>query len=175
MIFYSYYKRTGITLNDQAIFNFDDNIAYRSPEASQHSQTGQAKTQALDSGHIQQPLCGSALDTPFFLIKALVYIENNIVSKIHISDLEIASGVSEKTLYRSFKKKFKLSPMSYIKFYRLYHIRDELMNADNSANITDTAFKWGITHIGRLSGEYKFFFGEKPSDTLKRSNFHRDA
>ncbi|WP_262475890.1 helix-turn-helix domain-containing protein [Acinetobacter radioresistens] len=35
-------------------------------------------------------------------------------------------------------------------------------------NITEIAYKWGATHLGCFSIEYKEVFGEKPSETLKK-------
>lgn len=108
------------------------------------------------------------LDYPDFLKQILEFIQNNIHEKIDISDLEYASGMNKKKLNTIFKKYLKCSSNAYIRHYRLKCIYDEISQSTHKINITEIAYKWGVTHLGRFSIEYKDAFGEKPSQTLKK-------
>lgn len=106
---------------------------------------------------------------PDYLNRALDYIKKNIQHKIELDDLEKAVGVSRKKLSLGFKEYLKSTPNAYIRFYRLKCIYDEISCATQKINITEIAFKWGVTHLGRFSIEYKEAFNESPSDTLKKA------
>lgn len=110
----------------------------------------------------------NTLDYPDFLNRLLEFIQKNIQQKIEISDLEYASGLSKKKLNTIFKKYLKCSPNAYIRHYRLKCIYNEISQSSYKINITEIAYKWGVTHLGRFSIEYKEAFGEKPSETLKK-------
>lgn len=100
--------------------------------------------------------------------RLLEFIQKNIQQKIEISDLEYASGLSKKKLNTIFKKYLKCSPNAYIRHYRLKCIYNEISQSSYKINITEIAYKWGVTHLGRFSIEYKEAFGEKSSETLKK-------
>lgn len=106
-------------------------------------------------------------DPEYFKI-ALDYIHHNICDPIDIDDLESITGISRKILARIFKKKLNTTLQSYIRYYRLQCIYNELLKSNKDANITNIALKWGISHLGRFSVEYKKLFGESPSNTIKR-------
>jgi AraC-like DNA-binding protein len=110
----------------------------------------------------------NTLDYPDFLNRLLEFIQKNIQQKIEISDLEYASGLSKKKLNTIFKKYLKCSPNAYIRHYRLKCIYNEISQSSYKISITEIAYKWGVTHLGRFSIEYKQAFGEKPSETLKK-------
>jgi AraC-like DNA-binding protein len=38
---------------------------------------------------------------------------------------------------------------------------------NENLSVTDVAFKWGFTHLGRFSQEYKRRYGELPSSTRR--------
>ncbi|HJS32464.1 MAG TPA: helix-turn-helix domain-containing protein, partial [Alphaproteobacteria bacterium] len=61
-----------------------------------------------------------------------------------------------------------VSPMQYLRNARYAKIRGDLVRADGEAGVTEVALRWGITHMGRFSIEYRRRFGESPSQTLGR-------
>lgn len=111
----------------------------------------------------------NTLNYPDCLNRILDFIKKNIHQKIEVSDLEYISGLSKKKLNSIFKKHLKCSPNTYIRHYRLKCIYDEISQSTHKINITEIAYKWGVTHLGRFSNEYKDAFGEKPSETLKKT------
>ena len=108
-------------------------------------------------------------DDPEFLKRALNYIHENIQQQICSEDLERITGVSKQKLSKAFRDRMQVSFNSYIRYYRLKCIYQELSLAQDKKNITNIAMKWGINHLGRFSLEYKQQFGESPSDTVRKS------
>lgn len=56
--------------------------------------------------------------------------------------------------------------MAYLKDLRLEKAHQELRNSEYQS-VTDIAYKWNFTHLGRFSQEYKRRYGELPSSTHK--------
>ncbi|WP_407303808.1 AraC family transcriptional regulator [Acinetobacter sp.] len=109
---------------------------------------------------------------PEFLKRALNYIHLNIHQNLHPEDLECITGVSKQKLSKAFRDRMQVSLNSYIRYYRLKCIYQELSKPEDKKNITHVAMKWGINHLGRFSIEYKQQFGESPSDTVRKSQLH---
>ena len=106
---------------------------------------------------------------PEFLKRALQFIHQNIHLDICSEDLERVAGVSKQKLSKAFRERLQRSFNSYIRYYRLKCIHQELSQAQDKTNITNVAMKWGVNHLGRFSLEYKQQFGESPSDTVRKS------
>ena len=61
------------------------------------------------------------------------------------------------------------SPMSYVRRYKLMRVREYLLNkVDTVFTIGDVAAQWGFLHPSQFAKNYYEFFGEYPSDTLKK-------
>jgi AraC-like DNA-binding protein len=97
---------------------------------------------------------------------AITYMLDNIGEKITLSDLERVTLVSAKRLTYQFKKYTHNTPMSYLLELRLRRLREELLLAGPNTKIVEIAIPLGLTHLGRMSSEYKKRFGELPSETL---------
>jgi len=101
--------------------------------------------------------------------RAIDYIEANLHAPITLSDIVEAAGVPGRTLFKHFESFRGISPMEYLRAARLERVRELLQNGEVTRNITDLATAWGFSHMGRFSAEYRKRFGERPSETLKRS------
>ncbi|MGY2183855.1 AraC family transcriptional regulator [Pseudomonas agarici] len=110
---------------------------------------------------------------PHYLIKARQYIHANARESLRLEDIEAASGVSRFKLFEAFKKHFALSPMVYLKKYRLNAVRQDILEYGSARNISEIALSWGFTHLGRFSVEYRKLFDESPSMTLQRNEARR--
>lgn len=88
---------------------------------------------------------------------------------ITAADLLMVSGVSRSTLYREFQEALQLSPMDYLKQYRLEQVRHTLQQAKEPVSVSRVATDWGFRHLGRFSQEYREAFGEHPKDTIYHS------
>ncbi len=114
-------------------------------------------------------LCWSEMDR-VLLRRAREYIEANIQHPIIMADVCRSAGVGIRTLQRLFQRELNLSPTRYILARRLAAARQKLILSDPESNeVTSIALDHGFSHLGRFAGEYRRYFGEKPSDTLKRT------
>jgi len=80
------------------------------------------------------------------------------------------AGVNERTLQIAFRHHLDMTPTEYLREVRLRRVRDQLQAAEPStATVSETAARWGFTHMGRFSARYQRRFGEYPSETLAGS------
>ncbi len=103
-------------------------------------------------------------------IKAVECVQSNAKEDLTVKQLTHISGVSMRTLEYAFREKLGLSPKEYIRTYRLNQVNRELVAcAKNSKTITQIAFEWGFSHMGQFSKDYKLFFNELPSQTIRKT------
>lgn len=98
---------------------------------------------------------------------------NAIVDQAHkpvtVKELCQISGASERSLQYAFREKFEVSPKAYVQAYRLNQVRKRLRVADPKTSlIADLANAMGFWHMGQFAKDYRSFFGELPSETLKK-------
>jgi AraC-like DNA-binding protein len=105
---------------------------------------------------------------PHYLLRAKAIIEERSAEDLHLEDIEVAAGVSRVKLFEGFKRYFDITPMAYLKRYRLEAVRRAILCEPCSRQISVIAMNWGFTHLGRFSSEYKKLFGESPSATAQR-------
>lgn len=109
-----------------------------------------------------------AQSSPNQVKRAEEYIEAHWHQAITIEDLVNVSGVSARTLFRSFERFRGYPPMAFLKKTRLGKAREILMQDTASVSVTAVAFRCGFTNPGQFSREYRATFGELPSHTLQR-------
>ncbi len=86
-----------------------------------------------------------------------------------VRDICRVANVSERTLQYAFRERFGIPPKSFLLALRLNGMRRELKNADTiSSTVTDLATRWGFWHMSQFAVDYRRFFGELPSETMKR-------
>lgn len=96
------------------------------------------------------------------------YIMANLTKRITLTELELVSGLSARTLQNQFQKKFSCSPMRWITQRRLEACNQKLQKAESSDTVTTIALNFGFTNLGNFSRMYAECFGELPSETLKK-------
>ncbi|RLA04620.1 MAG: AraC family transcriptional regulator [Gammaproteobacteria bacterium] len=96
------------------------------------------------------------------------YIHNHLQDNITIDDLVSISGVTSRSIYNGFKSFLGTTPMKYILQARLEKVREDLLNPNQSNNVTQIATKWNFTQLGRFAACYKKVFGESPTETLHK-------
>jgi AraC-like DNA-binding protein len=106
---------------------------------------------------------------PAHVRRAEAYIEANWNRPIMIEDLAAISGVSVRTLFRAFEKTRGCSPMIFAKRVRLERARDLLRKPEVATSVAGIALTCGFSNLGHFAGDYRKLFGERPSETLARS------
>lgn len=97
------------------------------------------------------------------------FIEAHWDRPITVEELTEVTGVSARTLFRTFEKHKGYSPMIFAKKLRLERARALLNQPNNAASVTGVALACGFSNLGRFAHEYCKMFGELPSETLRQA------
>jgi AraC-like DNA-binding protein len=97
------------------------------------------------------------------------YIRSNLTHPIGLTDMELFTRVSARTLARIFQEKHGCSPMAWVQEQRLLLVQQALQRAKGHETITSIAVGCGFTRMGAFAALYARRFGERPSQTLKRA------
>lgn len=77
-------------------------------------------------------------------------------------------GTSARALQDCFNKYVGLSPKAYLKALKLNEAHRELRRADSAlASVSDVAVRYGFWHLSQFAADYRWLFGELPSETLR--------
>ncbi|GAA2689272.1 AraC family transcriptional regulator [Actinoplanes palleronii] len=83
-------------------------------------------------------------------------------------DLASVAGVGIRVLQDGFRQHVGMSPMTYLRRLRLDGVHAELSRTDpGGVSVSEVAYRWGFTHLGRFAGAYRERFGVPPSATLR--------
>ncbi|WP_203726557.1 AraC family transcriptional regulator [Paractinoplanes durhamensis] len=84
------------------------------------------------------------------------------------TELAAVAGVGVRVLQESFRQHVGQSPLAYLKRLRLDGVHAELSRSDPwQVNVSEVAYRWGFTHLGRFAGAYRNRYGISPSQTLR--------
>ncbi|MDH3999036.1 MAG: helix-turn-helix domain-containing protein [Desulfuromonadales bacterium] len=95
------------------------------------------------------------------------YLYGIDANQVKVSELAHNLSVSIRTLEYAFKEVFGITPKRYLMIRRLNFVRQKLLREPNKT-ITHHATQHGFWHMAQFSADYKDFFGEAPSETLKK-------
>ncbi|WP_432854646.1 AraC family transcriptional regulator [Amycolatopsis sp. CA-161197] len=85
-----------------------------------------------------------------------------------VAQLAELVGISVRSLEEGFRRYVGVPPMTYLRDCRLERVRADLRTGSRPAvSVTEVAFRWGFSHLGRFAQAYHAKFGENPSDTLR--------
>jgi AraC-like DNA-binding protein len=101
--------------------------------------------------------------------KARTFIESHLHEDIKLGDIATETGVCSRLLQKAFSYHCGCSPMRFVTLARLHQVRQELAQADTNTKIVDVMMQYQFTQGGKFAKEYQQLFGEKPSETLKKS------
>jgi AraC-like DNA-binding protein len=86
-----------------------------------------------------------------------------------VADLAAIAGVSTRSLQDSFRRYIGMPPMTYLRHLRLACVHEHLRQADRSLHtVTEIAYRYGFTHMGRFAAAYRARYGIPPRETLRR-------
>ena len=97
------------------------------------------------------------------------YVEAHWNQPITIEELARVTSASARSIFKQFRNDCGQTPMAFVKEVRLRHARDMLAGGDPSPSVTATAFACGFANLGHFARDYFKRFGERPSDTIRRS------
>jgi AraC-like DNA-binding protein len=91
---------------------------------------------------------------------------------IHISELSEVFKVNPRRLHRAFMDVLGIPPITFLRRKRLGAVHAALLTGSPGMMVKAVAIEHGFLELGRFAGEYRKLFGEKPSETLRRTQ-HR--
>jgi len=97
------------------------------------------------------------------------YLQAHWDKPLTIEAVALATGVSVRSIYAAFKASRGYGPNAYLKKIRLEHAREMLCKPGQNLTVTAIAFACGFSNLGHFAADYLEAFGERPSDTLRRS------
>ena len=96
-----------------------------------------------------------------------IELSENTRKPLTVSELAVATNVSQRSLRLAFEESIGLSPRKYLHWQRMHKVHHELHTKEaETTSVTAAASQWGFTELGRFAVEYKQLFGESPSVTL---------
>jgi AraC-like DNA-binding protein len=93
-------------------------------------------------------------------------IERAPESPYTVGDLARVAGVSARSLQAAFHRHMGVSPMAYLRQVRLERAHKDLQLG--RGRVSEIAYHWGFTNLGRFATAYQERFGELPSATIAR-------
>lgn len=93
---------------------------------------------------------------------------------ISISDIAGACSLPIRTLQYQFKCFYDVSPTEFLKKERLRRIYSEITSGNSNLGVAELAAKWGFTHAGRFSEQFKNEFGTIPSSVDSNAKLLKD-
>lgn len=104
---------------------------------------------------------------PRHVKRAVEFMKANLANPLRLQDIATACGVSQRALQQGFRQFKMTTPSAYLQYLRLEAVHRELLQATSGQTVSDIALKWGFTHLGRMSADYRQRFGQLPSQTLR--------
>jgi len=108
---------------------------------------------------------------PWQVRRAEEYIAANWSRTLTIDDLVQVTGVSARTLFRTFKQHRGCSPLEFARRTRLEKARD-LIEQPAGRSVTEIAYSCGFGDLSTFSRTFANAFGESPSAMRKRQMQH---
>ena len=106
---------------------------------------------------------------PKYIRDGRVLLEQNVNATYTIADMVDDLQVSKRTIQHGFKHYLGFTPKEYQQYIRLNGIRKTILSVkDPHITLTEIAVNYNYFHLGHFSVEYKKFFGESPSETLRK-------
>ena len=103
------------------------------------------------------------------LLRALDYIEANTDKPVTVIELAQETGSTVRTLEYIFRDYFNVTPKAFLKSRRMNAVHRELhTELDRKVTIKEIANRWGFWHLSQFAVDYRHFFGELPSETVKK-------
>ncbi len=98
-----------------------------------------------------------------------ILLQKNINATYTIADLVDDLQISKRTIQHGFKHYLGFTPKEYQQYIRFNGIRKTILSVkDPHITLSEIARNYNYFHFGHFSAEFKKFFGESPSETLRK-------
>lgn len=101
------------------------------------------------------------------VLEACEMIRGRIDEPVRIAEIAIALGVRH--LQAGFRRHLGRTPQAFLTDCRLELVRRKLLERVPDRSVTAAALECGFSNLGEFAGKYRERFGEKPSETLRRT------
>jgi len=106
---------------------------------------------------------------PKYIRNGRVLLDQNINATYTIANMIEDLQISKRTIQHGFKHYLGFTPKEYQQYIRFNGIRKSILNVkDSDITLSEIAVNYNYFHLGHFSTEYKKFFGESPSETLRK-------
>ena len=109
------------------------------------------------------------LSNPKIIDRVCSAMFSNLSNPWTMTELESFSGLSARTLQKEFKKRFNLSPFTWLNEQRLLKAKSLLSDKCSGKSVSEICRECGFTHLGRFSVGFKEKFGKSPNFYRKKS------
>lgn len=99
------------------------------------------------------------------VMRAIEFIAEHPDDMVTVSDLCRLLRVSRRTLQQYFEDVLHISPLQYLRAFKLNKVRALIRTAGGTLRVQDAAAQWGFWHLGQFASDYRRLFGELPSQT----------
>lgn len=105
--------------------------------------------------------------SPWHVRRARDIIHDSLEDTISVTDLAQRVGVSVRSLQNGFRQFLGVTPIEYVRRYRLEKLHSALMDGNPDSSVTELMLECGIMNFGRYAQYYRQQYGCRPSDTLR--------
>lgn len=97
------------------------------------------------------------------------FLEAHPEQPLYLTEICAAIGVAERTLRVACEEHLGMAPIRFLSLRRMHLVNRALRQADPlTTTVTRIATDHGFWELGRFSVAYRSFFGESPSESLRR-------
>jgi AraC-like DNA-binding protein len=97
------------------------------------------------------------------------FLEAHPDQPLYLTEICAAIGVAERTLRVACEEHLGMAPIRFLSLRRMHLVHRALRQADPlTTTVTRVATDHGFWELGRFSVAYRTFFGESPSESLRR-------
>ncbi|MGW1420794.1 AraC family transcriptional regulator [Bradyrhizobium manausense] len=104
---------------------------------------------------------------PWYVRRAENYIKSQSSRQLSLDEIAAHVGVSARTLQIGFRAFRGVSPMLYLRNYRLDQVMSSLEHASGTAKIGDFARSAGFVDMSKFARAYRLRFGRTPRETMR--------
>lgn len=107
---------------------------------------------------------------PRHLQRAIDYIHAHAAEPLTVTDIAQAACVSIRALEEGFRRYLNTTPVVYLRDIRLDQARQQILAlaaVGQLTSISDVAYQFGFTHLGRFAAYFKQRFGVSPSCAIR--------